>query len=374
MKIAVTGLRGIPASWGGIEQHCEQIYSRMAARGHDITIYARKSYVPKGIIFHKGIRIKRLPTINTKYTEAFIHTFFSVLHILFTDTDIIHIHAQGPCLFSWLPRITRPKMQVFFTCHGLDWQRGKWPGWASKCIHLGETCSAFFPHCRIAVSRGIQAYYLKKYGVTSRYIANGVTLKSKRTAHHIKPFGLSNGNFFLFVGRIVPEKRVEDILQSFLMKPRKCKLVIVGESADAKNHLNSLQQSVKNNPAVLFLGYQYGEILVELYSNARAFINASSLEGLPLTLLEALSYGAMCIASDIDPHKEILAHTKGFLFPTGNISVLSECMHTVEEMPDKNLHAISQQSISAISQKFSWDTASEKLEKLYKESLGRPQE
>jgi len=117
IKIAVTGCRGVPATWGGVEQHCENLYSRLAQKGYEITVYARSYYVPKGITAYKGLRIKRLPTLNLKYTDALLHTLFSVIHILFKNPDIVHIHGIGPCFFSWIPRLFRPRMKVFFTCH-----------------------------------------------------------------------------------------------------------------------------------------------------------------------------------------------------------------------------------------------------------------
>jgi len=150
-RIAVTGLRGVPAAWGGVEHHCEELYSRLAANGHDITIYARSRYVRDDIEFYKGMKIVRLPTINVTGVEALVHTFLSMLHILKTRPDIVHIHAQGPCLLSWAPRLFRPGMRVFFTCHGLDWKRKKWSKLASSIIHLGEVFSAMFPHYRITV-------------------------------------------------------------------------------------------------------------------------------------------------------------------------------------------------------------------------------
>lgn len=150
IKISVTGFRGIPATWGGIEHHCENLYSRLAEKGYDITIYARDYYVPKGITRYKGLTIKRLPTLNLKYTDALLHTLISIIHILYVNPDIVHIHGIGPCFFSWLPRIFRPRMKVFFTCHGIDWQRKKWPWLASRLIYLGELSAIFFcpiPDC-----------------------------------------------------------------------------------------------------------------------------------------------------------------------------------------------------------------------------------
>lgn len=369
MRIAVTGLRGVPASWGGVEHHCEEIFSRLAARGHAVTVYARSHYVQNGIQSYKGIVIRRLPTINNKFTEAFIHTVLSTAFILKENPDIIHIHAQGPCMCSWLPRLFRPRMRIFFTCHGLDWKRKKWPWWASRFIYLGELCSTVFPHYRIAVSKDLQKYYIEKYRVPVHYIPNGIKKPERRSPHLIQTFGLSNRNYFLFVGRIVPEKRAEDIIQAYLMKNHKTKLVIVGESADTENYITSLRQMAKNNSSILFVGYQFGEILEELYSNARAFITSSELEGLPITLLEALSYGTLCIASDIQPHQEVLGQVNGLLYRTGDVASLAQLINQADEMSGDMLDAVYRKSAEIITELFNWDTAADMLEKLYMESL-----
>lgn len=369
-RIAVTGLRGVPASWGGVERHCEEIYSRLASKGHEITIYARNYYVNNEVRFYKGMHVKRLPTINRKYTDTALHTFFSVLHTLFTRPDIIHFHALGPCLFSWMPRVLRPSTRIFFTCHGLDWQRKKWPSWASKIIRVGEWCAVHFPHYRIVVSKELQNYFSTRYGVRTHYIPNGIVKPQKQVSKRITQFRLAERDYLLFVARIVPEKRLEDIIRAFIDKPRKSKLVIVGESADTKLSLDHYKGIAQGRPSVLFLGYQYGEVLNELYSNARSFITASELEGLPLTLLEAISYGLPCIASDIEPHREILGeHLSSLMFGVGDLATLSKRIDEVENLSREELDQYGKTALADIGVRFNWDTIADILHQLYVESF-----
>ncbi len=368
-RIAVTGLRGVPASWGGVEHHCEEIYSRLAARGHDIDIYARTSYVRKDIHVYKGMHIIRLPTINRTGLEAFVHTFLSVLCILWNNPDIIHIYCQGPCLFSWLPRLFRPRMKVFFTCLGLDWQRKKWSPPASLIIRLGEVFSSVFPHYRIMVSRELARYYGNCYGTRVHYIPSGVRKMERRPPRFIRKFGLSGRDYFLSVGRLVPEKRVDDIIRAFIRKERRSKLVIVGESAGTDDYVARLQAMAEGRDSVIFVGYRFGSSLEELFSNARAFVTASELEGLPLTMLEAMSYGLPCIASDIPPHGEILKYQPGLMFPMGREEPLSGLMDRLEEMDDSELTAMGKQAMTILDTEFNWDKISEATERLYEESL-----
>lgn len=370
-RIAVIGLRGVPATWGGIEHHCENLYSRLAEKGYDVTIYARSYYVPKSITAYKGMKIKRLPTLNLKYTDALLHTLFSIIHVLFTNPDIVHIHGIGPCFFSWIPRIFRPKMVVFFTCHGLDWQRRKWPWLASKMIYLGELSAIRYAQYRIVVSRELKKYFDSTHAIDTFYIPNGITPMPPKEANLIKQWGLSAKRYFLCVGRLVPEKRMEDVIKAHLLNPGGYSLVIVGDNAAAGQYMNDLMKLAKDIPSVIFTGYQFGAALEELFSNARAFITASELEGLPITLLEALSYGIMCVTSDIGPHRELMHSLPALTFPVGDIPAISKHMNHIGTMTESEHDHFKEKAISMISQQFSWETSCLEHDRLYQIGLNK---
>ena len=368
-RIAVTGFRGVPATWGGIEHHCDNLYSRLARRGYDITIYARSYYTPKEISEYKGMRVKRLPTLNYKYSDALLHTLISVCHILCTNPDIIHIHGIGPCFFSWIPRLFKPRIKVFFTCHGLDWQRKKWPWWASKLMYLGELNAVHFAQHRIVVSRDLQAYFNRVHGISADYIPNGITVKPARRPEAILRWGLSERSYFLCVGRMVPEKRIEDVIKAYLLKPRKCSLVVVGDNAAAGRYMSRLQETAGNISSIIFTGYQYGAVLEELYANTAAFVTASELEGLPITLLEALSYGAMCVTSSIAPHRELMEPLHGMSFRVGDVYALASSMDWVETMDEYQREQFRENAIRMISRHFSWDYVCNAHHLLYQKAL-----
>lgn len=368
-RVAVIGLRGVPATWGGVEHQCEQLYSRLAARGHEITIYARKNYVPDGVVSYRGMKVLRLSTIPSKYTENIVHTFLGLLHIVMKKPDILHLYGQGPCLLAPIPRLVRPGMPIFFTCGGLDWQRKKWPPWAARIIRLGELCTVVFPSCRIVVSEALKDYYRHRYGVKTHCIYNGVEQAHLRAPQRISRYGLEARSYFLFVGRLVPEKRIEDLIRAYQARPFESSLVIVGDSAGTETYVKWLRELAGADSSVRFLGYQFGEILQELFSNARCFVTPSELEGLPLTLLEALSYGLMCLVSDIAPHQEVVSRTGGRTFPVGAIETLAGLMESVEKMDDSELDRFARTARAAVVREFSWDIAAEKLERLYLESL-----
>jgi glycosyltransferase involved in cell wall biosynthesis len=319
------------------------------------------------------MKILRLPTMQSKYTEAFLHTFLGMLHIVRDNPDIVHIYGQGPGLLSPIPWLLRPRIQIFFTCGGLDWQRKKWPPWAARIIYLGELCTAVFPSYRIVVSEGLKSYYEVRYGVKAYCIYNGVEKAHRPPPQQIARHGLKAGSYFLFVGRLVPEKKIEDLIRAYQRRQFTSRLAIVGDSAGTESYVRWLKDQAEPDPSILFLGYQFGEVLQELYSNARCFVTPSELEGLPLTLLEALSYGLTCITSDILPHREVLSRTGGRTFPVGDVEALANEMDRVERMSDSELARFAEASTEAVTKEFSWDKAADQLERLYEESVGMNQ-
>lgn len=372
ITVHVIGSRGIPATWGGVEKQCEELYSRLVKFGYNVTIFARSNYVKENIKEWMGVRIIRLPTVPLKGFEAAIHTFLSTIVSLFQRPHIIHYYSQGPCLFSWIPRVFLPKTRVFFTCGGLDWQRKKWRKIESLIIKLGEVFSAKFPHYKIAVSLELKKYYESKYGCDVHYIPNGVTLHDTNIdlTLRLDKFGIKPKEYFLSVSRIVPEKRIEDIIKAYRLAHLRYPLVIVG---DTGGHTNDYFQTLKSiagyDDKIKFLGFRFGEELDQLFRNARCFVTASELEGLPITLLEAMSYGLPCIASDIPPHREILGELNEFVFKLGDIKALSELLVTLQDLPLDEIRQLKEKFIDRVRRDFSWEKAVALLSSLYKKSL-----
>lgn len=372
MKIAVIGPRGIPATYGGIEKHCEELYSELVNLGYEVTLYARDYYTVPLINEFKGIKVKNIKVINVKGFETLLYSFISTILATFSDVDIIHFHAQGPAIFCFIPKLLSPKKRVGFTCHGIDWQRDKWSFFAKKTIQLGEFCSAKFTDFRIMVSNNLQEYYLNRYQVTSEVIYNGITKLPKIPLNEDKrKLDIVENSYFLFVGRLVPEKSTETIIMAFKKLVTDKKLVIVGDSAGTNTYVNYLKTLSKSDKRILFVGYKFGEDLIQLYSNALAYISSSRLEGLPITVLEALSYTLPLLLSDIPPHKEILDLDRriGIMFKTDDID---DCLIAIKNMIDKKpLEYEGLESITSelIDQYFNWQKIALKTKVIYEKSL-----
>jgi glycosyltransferase involved in cell wall biosynthesis len=361
-RIAVIGLRGVPASWGGVERQCEELYSRLA-KEFDVTVYGRRGYLPKGVTSHRGMRVVSLPTIPGKHLEAASHTFFAALHLAFGGYDIVHIYSQGPAMFAPLVRLLAPRAKVFFTCGGLDWRRKKWSGLASAAIQFGEWCSARCTHARVVVSKALEEHYRETYGVSATYIPNGVNIPEDAGSERLAAFGLQPGRYVAFVGRLVPEKRIVDLIDCFRRTQRGLRLVIVGGEAGSPEYA---QECVRlgRDANVLFAGLQHGETLAQLFAHARAYVSASELEGLPLAALEAMSYKTPCIVSDIAPHREILGDL-GLYFGVGDLAALGKRLDELEAASPEQLRQIGQACQDRARGLFPWDKAAAALAKQY---------
>jgi len=367
-KIAVIGTRGIPATYGGIEKHCEDLYSLLSKMDYEITVYGRKYYLPNELKEYKSVKIKKIPVLNIKGLEAFIHSFISTILACFSDADILHFHAQGPSIFTWIPRILAPQKKIVFTCHGIDWQRDKWNMMGKTVIQLGELASAVFPHKKICVSEALSEYYFKKYKTNTEKIVNGVDIKQKiDPGDCCEKFNLEKSNYIIFVGRMVPEKAPDILIKAFKSVSTENKLVIIGGNAGVDDYFSSIKELAKDDKRIIFTDYLYQKDLQELYSNALAYISASKLEGLPITVLEAMSYALPIVLSDIPPHTEILKlnPASGISFKTNDVKNCENAIEKILNTTTEKIENMGQNSINTVKDYFSWDKVANLTDETY---------
>jgi glycosyltransferase involved in cell wall biosynthesis len=306
MRIAMIGQRGIPATFGGVEHHVEELGSRLAERGHRVTVYSRTNYASERHRRYRGMRPRYLPTVDSKHLDAIVHSTVSTVDAMLARADIVHYHAVGPGLPAVLPRYLSPS-KVVLTVHGLDADRAKWGTAAQRVLRTAQWMSARVPDATIVVSRDLEEYFRRRHGRSTWYIPNGVDEPTRRPPEAIRErFGLRGGDYVLFVGRLVPEKAPDLLVRAFSALDGDTKLVLAGGSSFTDDYVRALRSAAATDPRVILPGYVYGDLLAELYSNAAVFALPSLLEGLPLTLLEAASYGIPIVASDIAPNLEII--------------------------------------------------------------------
>lgn len=389
MKIAVIGTKGIPVHFGGIERHCEELYPRLADRGHEVTIFVRDWYTQyRGL--YKGVYLRGAPTLNRKGLDAFMHTAAASLISLRGDFDIVHYHAIGPSLFSFIPKARG--MKTVATVHALDWQRAKWGAGAREVLKAGEWASAHFPQRTIVVSRDLQRYFLERYGREAVYIPNGVApVETPRSAELIKDFGIEPGRYILFLGRLVPEKGCHDLIAAYLGSGIDLPLVVAGGSSHSDEYTADLKRmaddagagnsdqtavSAGGSPGrasvgrrVIFTGNVEGELLTQLSGHAGLFVLPSMLEGLPIVVLEMLSLGVPVLASDIGPSREVLGDGRfGALYRAGDQADLRiKLMEALENLGElkKKAEAGRKHVLTAND----WENIAEETEKVYREAL-----
>lgn len=371
LSIAMFGQKRIPSREGGVEIVVEELCTRMVAKGHNVTCYNRgghhvsgSEYDSKRLKEYKGIKLKTVPTIEKKGLAAVSSSFFAALCCAFGKYDVVHIHAEGPAFFCWLPKLFHKR--VIVTVHGIDWQREKWKsGFGSKFIHKGEKNAVKYADEIIVLSKGVQDYFEKIYGRKTVFIPNGVSNHIERKPQIIKnKFGLDKDEYILFLGRLVPEKGIKYLIEAFKQVDTEKKLVIAGGSSDTSEFENEMKEIAKEDKRILFTGFVQGQELEELYSNAYVYALPSDLEGMPLSLLEAMSYGNCCLVSDIPECAEVV-EDKALIFKKADVKDLQSKLQDACDHSEK-VDAHKKQAADFICSKYNWDEIVQATLKLYR--------
>lgn len=373
LRIAMYGHKRIPSREGGIEIVVEELSRRMVQKEHYVCCYSRKGRHVSGIEFDKsivgdyeGIRLKSVLTVDRKGFAVVTSSFCSAMASAFGKYDVVHIHAEGSAVFSWIPKLLGKK--VVLTIHGLDWGREKWKGgFGSKYILFGERMGVKFADEIIVLSKNVQEYFKKTYGRNTVFIPNGVNRPEKKVLHVITDkYDLYKDEYILFLGRLVPEKGVRYLIEAFKKVNTDKKLVIAGGASDTDEFVNELKKSAADDKRIIFTGFVQGEIVDELYGNAYIYVLPSDLEGMPLSLLEAMSYGNCCVVSDIPECTEVV-EDNAVIFPKSNIDALSECLKRLCDDVELVMNYKSN-AADFICQRYSWDEVVSRTLTLYRKT------
>ncbi|MBU0502856.1 MAG: glycosyltransferase family 4 protein [Candidatus Omnitrophota bacterium] len=357
MKIAIVGTRGIVSSYSGVEASVSEIVKRLDKGSYRITVYCRKAKDNKaGGNIYNNIKLIYIPTIETKHLATILHTFISAIHALFSGNDIVHFHCLGPALFSFLPGLFGKKAVV--TIHALDWKRKKWGILSRLFLKLCEYPAIWFPHRTIVVSKVLRDYFENKFGKKVYYIPNGVSFDScpARDDHR-----LENGRYILFVGRLVPEKGIHYLIKAFNELKTDFKLIIAGEPSFTGKYFKHLKEISGKN--VRFVGFVEKNMLKDLYQRAYLFVLPSDVEGLPVSLLEGMSYGKCVLTSDIPECVEVTG-SLGVYFKVGDYLDLKDKLNYLINNPDliKEKGAILRKWVF---ETYEWDKIAEGMGQIY---------
>lgn len=376
IRVTVLGLRGCPDVQGGVERHVEHLAPRLARHGCDVEVIVRKPYVPtKEPSRWNGLALRPIPCPTNKSAEAAVHTFLGVLHAgLRRRPDVLHIHAVGPALMVPLARLLG--LRVVVTHHGYDYERDKWGGVAKVMLRLGEWFGMRLSNKAIGVSRAITSAMHEKHGADISAVPNGVNLPETVEAGPVlAKFGLSEGRYLLSVGRLVPEKRHLDLISAFQKANlADWKLVIVGAADHPDAYSRSVEERAAATPGVVMTGFRKGSELATLFQGAGLFVLPSTHEGLPIALLEALSYGLPAIASDIEANLEVGLAAEDY-YPVTDVARLAEL---IAARAGNGLSPAAREARRAfVSRNFSWDRVALRTIDTYRQAMGldiRPEE
>ncbi len=371
LRIAMFGHKRIPSREGGVEIVVEELSTRMAALGHCVTCYNRRGHHVSGAEFdacvkdtYKNVTLKTVPTWDKKGLAAVSSSFFASLITAFGSWDVVHIHAEGPALFCWLPKLFGKKIVV--TVHGLNWQCEKWKrNLGAQAILAGEKMAVRFADEIIVLNRDMQDYFAGTYGRNTVLIPNGVSSPEMVELRDVKNlFDIEKEEYILFLGRMVPEKGVHYLIEAFRHVRTEKKLVIAGGSSDSQAYIQELKELARQDSRVIFTGFVQGRLLEELYSNAYLYVLPSDTEGMPLSLLEAMSYGNCCLISDIPGCTEV-AEDRAVVFRKGDIRDLAHQLQTLCDDAD----LVRERKSTArdyICGKYNWNDVVQKTLELYR--------
>ncbi len=360
MRIAMLGLKGIPATYGGVERYTEEVAVRLADRGHEVLVYCRNHYTTRQIAQkdYRGVRLIRLPTLNLRVTDTLSHTLLATADVLRRRPDVAIYHSLGNAPLALPPRISG--IPTALVLHGQEWREEKWAGLPRRLFQASERASFTCASRVCVIARWLQDDLRRRYSRETDFVSTGATLQEPRPVPQLTAFGLDRHRYLLFVGRLVPEKEVHTLLEAYHGLKTDMPLVIVGDVQRRDPYLDQLHALA--SPNVRFLGFRYGEELIDLYSNAYVYILPSTAEGIALTLLEAMSLGNCVVISDIPQNLEAAAPL-GFPFRTGDATDLRRVLQHLVDQP----HLVAERRALArqhISKHYNWDAVADHYEHL----------
>lgn len=375
LKIAMIGHKRIPSREGGVEIVVDELSTRYVKLGHRVDAYNRCGTHVSGKKFdeargksYKGVRLIQIPTFKNSTLNAPVYSVLATFRALFGRYDVIHYHAEGPCMMLWLPKLFGK--HVVATIHGLDWQRSKWEGLAVRVLKFGEKMAAKYADDVIVLSKNVQEYFRENYGRETVFIPNGVNRPTLRKADMIRSqYGLEKDSYILFLARIVPEKGLHYLIEAYQQVETDKRLVIAGGVSHSREYMEQIHAMAAKDSRILMTDFVQGQVLEELCSNAYFFVLPSDVEGMAVSLLEAMSYGNCCLVSDIKENTEVV-ETHAVTFRKGDVSDLREKLK--ELLSDaEQVAKIKSGSADFICGKYHWDSVVEETMSLYRKNEKR---
>lgn len=369
------GHKRIPSREGGVEIVVDELSTRLVQQGFQVDAYNRSGYHVSGKEFdekrgkvYNGIRLLTIPTFKSSKLNAIVYAFLASLRSLFGGYGIYHYHAEGPCAMLWLQKLFGKK--IVATIHGLDWQRSKWGNFASYVLKFGERQAVKHADEIIVLSHNVQNYFKEEYGRDTVFIPNGISRPDIKEAERItEKWGLEKDGYILFLARLVPEKGAHYLIEAYRELAADKKLVIAGGNSHSAEYVSQIHQTAQNNENIILTGFVQGQELEELYSNAWVFVLPSDVEGMALSLLEAMSFGNCCLVSDIRENAEVV-EDKAITFKKSDVGDLRKQLEYLLAHPETVID-YKEASREFICEKYDWDKVTEQTIEVYQKLINK---
>jgi len=363
VNIAIMGIRGIPASYGGFETMAEELSLRLVQRGHEVTVYGRANVIDYPDEYYNGVRIIILPTISHKYLDTVCHTFLSALHAIPCQYDVILICNAANSIFSLLPRVLGKKVAV--NVDGIERLRRKWNLLGKLWYLFGEFFAVILPNEIISDAKVIRDYYRERYNKDSVFIPYGARTEKVESKDVLDRFGLVPNEYILYVSRLEPENNAHIVIKAFEKIETEKKLVIVGDAPYSKKYIENLKRTT--DPRIIFTGYVFGQGYHELQSHAYCYIHATEVGGTHPALIEAMGFGNCVIANGTPENLEVLQQA-GLIYKKNNTDELRRKIQFTLDNP-QSIADFGTQARQVVKSEFNWDAVTDKYETLFKEMI-----
>jgi len=312
LKIAIIGIKAIPARFGGFETAVDELSRGLVRLGHNVVVYNRSGMSVEPGSDYEGVRLVSLPTFKSKNLSTIVHTLLATVHVAFHRVDVVHYFTTGATLFAPMPRLL--SMKVVCSVDGTDWQRGKWGRFARWYLRASERLAAWFCDGLIADSQAVRRYYLEAHRANSFVVTYGMRESKCEGLEWLERFGLKSREYVLFVGRLVPENNIHHLISAFALAKTDKKLVIVGDDPWEKEYVGSLKAT--RDSRVLFTGGIYGDGYEQLQRNAYLFVLPDEVGGTHPALVEAMGFGNCVLVNDTESNLEVIG-CAGFSYRGG---------------------------------------------------------
>jgi len=371
LRIAIMGIRGVPASYGGFETFAEELGHRLVARGHDVTVYGRSHHVPAGLREHRGMRLRVYPTVRHKYLDTVAHTAITSVDALARRFDVALVCNNANAPFAWLPRIVGTR--VALNVDGLEWERGKW-GRMGRWYY--QSCAWLAPKLPVVLvsdAHVIARYYRERFGRPTVYIPYGSDTRRVPPGPALRDLGLEPGRYLLYVSRLEPENHADVVIEAYRQAGGRDQLgvplVVVGDAPYASGYKRGLQEAAAATDTILMPGYVFGDGYVELQSNAMLYIQATEVGGTHPALVEAMGRGACIVANDVPEHREVLGDA-GRYYPRNDPAGLAVLLDRLV-MDGAERARLGQAAGDRAAAEYSWDAVTDRYEEMFRRMVDR---